>query len=230
MQSREGAAEIRVIFSGLSLDGGAIRQRFSDLAFRSHRVRGAGIGEEHDAQVETGFFSSQRGIVEFPLALLIRQVGFDHISVRHFPAGLEFLCQVDKGFGFVEGALGDVHLLVSREHAEVSSHDAHHQVPAGTLEVGRGLGGQRAGALIVGDAGEAEGFIDEDLCGVFPDRVVGDEARRSLGTNLSCLIANAIGLRVEILAVRVGVGQQGAAAEGRVQPSRSAGGNGACIG
>jgi hypothetical protein len=88
------------------------------------------------------------------------------------------------------------------------------------------LGGEGAGAAIAGDTGQANGFVDEELRGVFADSVVGDEARGLLVAGLSGLVAEAVGLGEEIVAVGCGVWEECGAADGGVEASGAGGGEG----
>jgi hypothetical protein len=167
----------------------------------------ARIGEQEDAEVEASFFRGERGVVEFAPALLGGEIGFDDVGVGYFAAGLEFLREVVEGLRFVQGATGDFDFVSGGEDVEVQGNGAGDQIAARAFKVGGGLRGEGPGAAVVGDAGEAEVLVDEDLRGVFADGVVGDEAGSFLAAGLAGLIAEPIGLGEEIFTVGIGVGE-----------------------
>ena len=134
--------------------------------------------------------------------------------------------EVDEGSGFVEGALRNVDFAGLGEDGEIRGDDAGDQIAAGALEVGGGLGSEGARAAVAGNTGDAEGFVDEELRGVFANGVVGDEARGLLAADLSGLIAEAVGLGEEVVAMGGGVGEQRIAAESGVEAGGAGGGVG----
>ena len=94
------------------------------------------VGKEQDGKIQPALVHGKLGFAQIALAIVVLDLGFDHISVRHFTAIFQLLAQREKLLRFRRSLLHVGIFALRGDQPVIALHYGHDQPAFGNFRLG----------------------------------------------------------------------------------------------